>query len=155
MVTRYFAKNPTRVRLTVSAVARRDGGNGEILLIKRADNAHWGLPGGHVEPGESVAQAAVREVLEETGFAIEVGRLIGVYSDPEWQTVESSSGERSQFVNLCFEARVTAEIGPPSTPQETLDRGFFALDALPEPFVPIHTIRIEDSVSSEPGTRVR
>jgi len=154
-LTRYFATNPTRVRLTVSAVATREGGNGEILLIQRADNAHWGLPGGHVEPGESVAQAAVREVLEETGFAIEVGRLIGVYSDPEWQTVESSSGERSQFVNLCFEARVTAEIGPPTTPHETLDTGFFPLDALPEPFVPIHVIRIEDALLQEPTARVR
>ena len=152
---RYFAKNPTRVRLTVSAVARREGGNGEILLIQRADNAHWGLPGGHVEPGESVVQAAVREVLEETGFAVEVGRLIGVYSDPERQTVESSSGERSQFVNLCFEARVTAEIGPPTTPEETLNTGFFPLDALPEPFVPIHTIRIEDAVSQQPAAHVR
>jgi ADP-ribose pyrophosphatase YjhB (NUDIX family) len=154
-VTRYFAKNPTRVRLTVSAVARRDGGNGEILLIQRADNAHWGLPGGHVEPGESVAQAVAREVLEETGFAIEVGRLVGVYSEPDQQTVQSSSGECSQFVNLCFDARVTEEVGSPSTPHETLDLGFFAVDALPQPFVPIHTIRIEDSVSQEPGARVR
>ena len=124
-------------------------------MIQRADNSHWGLPGGHVEPGESVAQAAAREVLEETGFAIEVGRLIGVYSDPEQQTVQSSSGENSQFINLCFEARVTEEVGPPSTPHETLDKGFFAVDALPEPFVPIHTIRIEDSVSQEPGAHVR
>ncbi len=125
------------------------------MLIQRADNGHWGLPGGHVEPGESVAQAAVREVLEETGFAVEVGRLIGVYSDPERQTVESSSGECSQFVNLCFEARVTGEVGRPTTPEETLDRGFFPLDALPEPFVPIHTIRIEDAVSQQPAARVR
>ncbi len=125
------------------------------MLIQRADNAHWGLPGGHVEPGESVAQAAAREVLEETGFAVEVGRLIGVYSDPERQTVESSSGERSQFVNLCFEARVIGEIGRPTTPEETRDRGFFPLDALPEPFVPIHPIRIEDAVSQQPAARVR
>ena len=152
---RYFATNPTRVRLTVSAVARRRSGNGEILLIQRADNAHWGLPGGHVEPGESVAQAAAREVLEETGCEIEVGRLIGVYSDPERQTVESSSGERSQFVNLCFEARVTVETGRPITPEETLDVGFFPPDGLPEPFVPIHTIRIEDAVSQASAARVR
>ncbi len=152
---RYFATNPTRVRLTVSAVARRRSGNGEILLIQRADNAHWGLPGGHVEPGESVAQAAAREVLEETGCEIEVGRLIGVYSDPERQTVESSNGERSQFVNLCFEARVIGEIGAPTTPEETLDSGFFPPDGLPEPFVPIHTIRIEDAVAQGSAARVR
>jgi len=154
-LTRYFATDPTEVRLTVSAVARRDGSNGEILLIQRADNAHWGLPGGHVEPGESVAQATAREVLEETGCAIEVGRLIGVYSDPAWQTVESSSGRRPQFVNLCFEARVIAVVGEPTTPEETLDTGFFALDALPEPFVPIHAIRIEDAVSQAPEARIR
>jgi ADP-ribose pyrophosphatase YjhB (NUDIX family) len=152
---RYFAKDPTRVRLTVSAVVSREGGNGEILLIQRADNAHWGLPGGHVEPGESVAQAAAREVLEETGCEIEVGRLIGVYSHPELQTVESSSGERSQFVNLCFEARVTGEIGRPTTPEETLNTGFFPPDDLPEPFIPIHTIRIEDAISQGPAARVR
>jgi ADP-ribose pyrophosphatase YjhB (NUDIX family) len=154
-LTRYFATNPTSVRLTVSAVAKREGGNGEILLIQRADNAHWGLPGGHVEPGESVAQAAAREVLEETGCEIEVGRLIGVYSDPERQTVESSSGKRSQFINLCFEARVIGEMGSPTTPEETLNAGFFAPDALPEPFVPIHVIRIEDAASQEPAARVR
>ena len=154
-MTRYFATNPTNVRLTVSAVAKRVGGNGEILLIQRADNAHWGLPGGHVEPGESVAQAAAREVLEETGCEIEVGRLIGVYSDPGRQTVESSSGERSQFINLCFEGRVIGEMGSPTTPEETLNAGFFAPDAFPEPFVPIHRIRIEDAASQEPAARVR
>ncbi len=154
-MTRYFAKNPTGVRLTVSAVAQREGGNGEILLIQRADNAHWGLPGGHVEPGESVAQAAAREVLEETGCEIEVGRLIGVYSDPERQTVESSSGECSQFINLCFEGRVVGEMGSPTTPEETLNAGFFAPDAFPEPFVPIHRIRIEDAAAQEPAARVR
>jgi ADP-ribose pyrophosphatase YjhB (NUDIX family) len=153
-LTRYFATNPTRLRLTVSAVAKRDG-RGEILLIQRTDNAHWGLPGGHVEPGESVAQAAAREALEETGCEIEVGRLIGVYSDPERQTVESSSGECSQYINLCFEGRVIGEVGSPTTPEETLDTGFFAPDALPEPFVPIHAIRIEDAASQEPAARIR
>ena len=42
-------------------------GNGEILLQKRADNGQWGLPSGYVDTGESVKQAAVREILEETG----------------------------------------------------------------------------------------
>jgi ADP-ribose pyrophosphatase YjhB (NUDIX family) len=154
-LTRYFAENPTSVRLTVSAVAKREGGNGEILLIQRADNAHWGLPGGHVEPGESVVQAAAREVLEETGCEIEVGRLIGVYSDPARQTVESPSGECSQFVNLCFEGRVIGEVGSPTTPEETLNSGFFAPDALPEPFVPVHGIRIEDAALQEPAARIR
>ena len=152
---RYFAKNPTAVLLTVSAVARRASSDTRILLMQRADNGHWGLPGGHVEPGESVSQATVREVLEETGCTVEVERLIGVYSDPARQTVESSRGSRLQIVNLCFEARVLDESGRPTTPDETLDMGFFAPDDLPEPFVPIHNIRIEDAVSAGAAAQIR
>jgi ADP-ribose pyrophosphatase YjhB (NUDIX family) len=152
---RYFAENPTDVRLTVSAVARRASSDARILLMQRADNGHWGLPGGHVEPGESVAQATVREVLEETGCTVQVERLIGVYSDPARQTIEFKDGARSQLVNLCFEARVLDESGQPTTPEETIDMGFFAPDDLPEPFVPIHTIRIEDAVSADATARVR
>ena len=152
---RYFAKNPTAVLLTVSAVARRASSDTRILLMQRADNGHWGLPGGHVEPGESVSQATVREVLEETGCTVEVERLIGVYSDPARQTIESSRGVNSQLVNLCFEARVLDESGQPTTPEETLDMGFFAPDDLPEPFVPIHTIRIEDAVSAGAAAQIR
>lgn len=157
-MTQYFAKNPTAVRLTVSAVARRSESDepGEILLMKRADNGHWGLPGGHVEPGESVTEATEREVLEETGWNIEVGRLIGVYSDPARQTVSyPGDSERPQFVNLCFEARVVGDIGEPTTPEETLAVGFFTPDAFPEPFVPIHTIRVEDAVAGGSAARIR
>jgi len=152
---RYFAENPTDLRLTVSAVARRASSDARILLMQRADNGHWGLPGGHVEPGESVAQATVREVLEETGCTVQVERLIGVYSDPARQTIEFKGGARLQLVNLCFEARVLDESGQPTTPEETIDMGFFAPDDLPEPFVPIHTIRIEDAVSADTTARVR
>ena len=152
---RYFAENPTAVRLTVSAVARRASSDARILLMQRADNGHWGLPGGHVEPGESVSQATVREVLEETGCTVEVERLIGVYSDPARQTVESSRGSSFQLVNLCFEARVLDESGQPTTPEETLEMGFFAPDDLPEPFVPMHTIRIEDAASADAAAQIR
>ncbi|SRR6266704_1975788 len=57
---------------------------GRILLVQREDFKTWGLPGGHVEDGESVAQAAVREVLEETGFEVELTRLVGIYIRPRW-----------------------------------------------------------------------
>lgn len=152
---RYFAADPTAVRLTVSAVARSAEAAGAILLMQRADNGCWGLPGGHVEPGESVVEATAREVLEETGCTVEVGRLIGVYSDPSRQTVEFSSGECAQLVNLCFEARVIDAEGAPTTPEETLRTGFFAPHALPEPFVPIHSIRIQDAVSGGSAACVR
>ena len=90
MATSYFATDPTALRLSVSAVVRREPESAEILLMRRSDNGLWGLPGGYVELGESVAQAAAREVQEETGFEIEVGRLIGVYSDPSRQVVAAA-----------------------------------------------------------------
>jgi len=142
--THYFASDPSEVRLSVSAVVWRSPGAPELLLMRRSDNGRWGLPGGYVEPGESVLDATRREVREETGFEIELGRLVGVYSDPRHQVIAYGDGRRVQAVNLCFEA-LPLEQGPATTPEETLDLGFFSHAALPEPFVPIHTIRIADA----------
>lgn len=153
-MTRYFASNPTVVRLSVSAVVRRVRGGEEILLMQRSDNGHWGLPGGHVEPGESVAEAALREVLEETGWRIDLGRLVGVYSEPSRQVVETVRGERAQLVNLCFDALALEQLAP-TTPGEALAVGFFPRSRLPEPLVPIHGIRIEDSFAGGEAARVR
>ena len=50
-----------------------------VLLVRRADDGTWGLPGGWVEPGESPAAAAVRETAEETGLDVEPIGLVGVY----------------------------------------------------------------------------
>lgn len=153
-MTTYFAADPTEVRLSVSAVVRREPGGREILLMQRRDNRHWGLPGGYVEPGESVTGATAREVREETGYRVEVGDLIGVYSDPARQVIAYSERDRVQAVNLCFEA-LALEAGEPTTPEETLEVDFFACDALPEPFVPIHGIRISDALEEPRRVWVR
>jgi ADP-ribose pyrophosphatase YjhB (NUDIX family) len=71
---------PTRIKLGVDVVVRDR--EGRVLLEKRKDCGLWGLPGGRLDPGESVTQAGIREVNEETGFTIRVDRLIGVYSTP-------------------------------------------------------------------------
>ncbi len=67
------------------AVAVRDR-DGQVLLMRRAqrDQAHglWILPGGHVDRGEELTSAALREVREETGLRVDLGRLLGVYSYP-------------------------------------------------------------------------
>lgn len=169
-MTRYFAKDPTELGLSVSAMVWRER---EILLMRRSDNGFWGLPGGFVELGESVTEAARREVVEETGWSVEIGRLIGVYSDPAHQVVDYSRAQRGadsdgqekngvavtperrvQVVNLCFHAKALAP-GDPTTPDETLEIGFFAVDALPEPFVPIHSIRVEDGLAGRSEATVR
>ncbi len=164
-MTKYFASDPTELGLSVSAMVWREG---EILLMRRSDNGHWGLPGGYVEVGESVSEAARREVVEETGWTVKIGDLIGVYSDPETQVVDygrEKSGQskglagdggnrRVQIVNLCFHAEAV-EPGEMTTPEETLEIGFFAADALPTPFVPIHEIRIEDGLAKRAEAAVR
>ena len=169
-MTQYFASDPTELGLSVSAMVWRGR---EFLLMRRSDNGHWGLPGGFVELGESVADAARREIIEETGWSVELGRLIGVYSDPATQVVDYSHADgaddalddqqavgagkgrgRVQIVNLCFEAKAL-EQGEPTTPEETLEMGFFAADALPKPFVPIHRVRIEDGLAERPEAVIR
>ena len=79
----------------------------KVLLTKRADNGRWCLPGGHMESGESAAEACEREVLEETGLKVRVKRLIGVYSDPD-KLVIYRDGKKAFFVIMSFEAEIIA-----------------------------------------------
>lgn len=58
--------------------------DGRVVLVQRKDDLSWGLPGGLVDWGETIHQAAVREVAEETGLTVvKIGRLVGVYSAPD------------------------------------------------------------------------
>jgi ADP-ribose pyrophosphatase YjhB (NUDIX family) len=65
-------------KLGVSACIWRDG---KVLLIQRAKPpvGIWAFPGGHVEPGEQLEQAAARELFEETGMTAEFSGLLGLY----------------------------------------------------------------------------
>jgi ADP-ribose pyrophosphatase YjhB (NUDIX family) len=154
MTIAYHATDPDEMRISVTAVVRRPENVNEILLMKRSDNGHWGLPGGYLELGESVTTAARREVREETGYEFEVGRLVGIYSDPRTQVIEYADRIRVQTVNVCFEGIAGAR-GEPTTPDEVLEVGFFAADALPQPFVPIHEVRVADAVRGDPEAQVR
>src|SRR5262245_58901143 len=92
------------IRPGVSAIIVTGEG---LLLERRADNQLWGLPGGGVEPGESVRAAVVREVREETGLEVSPGRLIGVYSAPEnHQIVTYPDGNVIHYVSTSFERRI-------------------------------------------------
>ena len=85
-------------------VAVRDQA-GRILLVHKIDNDYWALPGGAVDLGESVADAALREVAEETGVLIELTGLVGIYTDPG-HVMAYDDGEVRQQFSICFNARL-------------------------------------------------
>ncbi|MFA8439762.1 HAD-IIA family hydrolase [Pueribacillus sp. YX66] len=136
---------PNEVKAAVTAVIFNRVG--DVLLIQRKDNQLWGLPTGHVEVGESVEQAVVREVLEETGLHVTVKRMIGVYSDPETQTLIYSDGRVTQFVTTCFECEVIDGILTKQT-EESVDAAFFHPNELPTDLLHMHSSRINDAIMS-------
>ncbi len=82
-----------------------DNDRQEILLTRRTDNGRWCLPGGALDPGETVIESCEREVREETGLDVEVVRLVGVYSDPH-RLIEYADGNRFHVISLNFETKV-------------------------------------------------
>src|SRR5215211_1353307 len=90
---------------------------GELLLIRRADNDNWALPGGAMDIGESIAEAGVRETREETGIECEIVRLAGVYTNPRHVMLYTSNGEVRQECSLVFAARPTG--GTPTMSSES------------------------------------
>lgn len=74
---------PRTPLVAVDLVIEPRGSGGRIVLIERRNPPHgWALPGGFVDVGESVEQAAIREAAEETGLAVTLKSLLGCYSDP-------------------------------------------------------------------------
>jgi len=139
------------IRPGVSAIIVTGEG---LLLERRADNRLWGLPGGGVEPGESVREAIVREVREETGLDVTPGRLIGVYSAPEsHQIVTYPDGNVIHYVSTSFECRIVG--GALVCGEESLELAWFDPERLPADMVPMHRIRIHDALVHQVEAFVR
>ncbi|HNF95472.1 MAG TPA: NUDIX domain-containing protein, partial [Anaerolineales bacterium] len=96
----------------------------KVLLTQRMDNGRWCLPGGHMEAGESAAEACEREVWEETGLKVRAVKLLGVYSNPD-QLVIYKDGSKAFFVVLNFEVEILE--GTLGLSNETTDYGYFTL----------------------------
>jgi 8-oxo-dGTP pyrophosphatase MutT (NUDIX family) len=120
-----------RVLLFVGARGVVRDGAGRVLLIRRADNGYWALPAGAMELGESIAEAAAREVFEETGLTATELTPFGLYTGVAY-TFTNMYGDTYQLHVTAF--RIDAWEGELLTEtDETTDAGFFALDELPEP----------------------
>lgn len=98
---------------------------GRVLLVKDSGSGLWVIPGGAVEPDENPADAACREMWEETGLLVEPLRISGVYSGPDF-LVQYPNGDRTMYLSTIFVGRV---IGGTlrADGQETLDAAYFSL----------------------------
>ncbi|HIP25277.1 MAG TPA: NUDIX hydrolase [Archaeoglobus profundus] len=111
------------ITLTVDAVIPYQG---KIVVIRRKNEpfkGYYALPGGIVEYGETVEEAVLREVKEETGLDVEIHKLVGVYSDPR-------RDPRGHFVSICF---ITIPIGGElKAGSDAKDIALFSLDNIPK-----------------------
>jgi ADP-ribose pyrophosphatase YjhB (NUDIX family) len=104
------APSPNSIVIAVSAFVLDDAER--LLMIRRTDNDRHALPGGRHELGETMTDALIREVGEETGITIEVTGLVGIYSNPR-HVMAYDNGEVRQEFSICFRARPVA--GEPRT----------------------------------------
>jgi 8-oxo-dGTP pyrophosphatase MutT (NUDIX family) len=105
---------PRAQELLPAAFAVVRNGLGQVLMVQRADDGYWELPGGRVDVGESASAAVVREVGEEAGVTIKVSGLAGVYSDPGHVLVYpgAPTAVYQQFA-VCFHAFTPARHATP------------------------------------------
>lgn len=149
-----FPDHPTwenaRTKLGTCTVILDD--SGRILMEQRSDCGWWGIPGGKLDAGETLAEGAAREALEETGLQIEITGFLGVFSDPRRRTVRyPDNGDLRHLVDATVLARPRS--GTLSISPESRDLRWFAPENLPLNTVP-PAIEILRSVWSHDGKAV-
>jgi 8-oxo-dGTP diphosphatase len=116
-----------------------------ILLTKRNDFEVWCLPGGAIEDGETLVEAAARETREETGIEVQITRFVGMYT--QLRTHET-------FHLLTFAGHpIGGNLDP--DPKEVVDIGYFERDGLPTPMLFGHGQQIADAWDGCVGTAYR
>jgi ADP-ribose pyrophosphatase YjhB (NUDIX family) len=151
MPKRDYHDNPAAPKansIVVAVTVAVRNAQGELLLIERTDNGLWALPGGALDIGESVVQAARREVYEETGIHVEITGLSGIYSDPR-HVIAYDDGEVRQEFSICFHAKPVS--GEPRSSSETSQARWVSPDSLQSLKVhPSMRLRIDHALQREP-----
>ncbi|MER5262815.1 NUDIX domain-containing protein [Actinosynnema sp. NPDC002837] len=138
------APKPNSIRVAVSAIVQDS--TGRLLMIRRTDNDKYAIPGGGQDVGETLAQAVVREVEEETGIHVEVTGLVGLYSNPN-HVIAYDDGEVRQEFSICFRAQpIGGELRTSSESKEVL---WVEPDRLPDLDIhPSIRLRIDHGLSN-------
>ena len=125
----------------VTMVCRDEAGR--VLLARHADNDRWGLPGGSVDPDETPANAAVRELWEEAGVRATPTRILGVYGGLAFM-VTYPNGDQVASVDTVFECRI--ESGAPAADQDEIHelRYFSQAEAAQLPLAPWMQVVLAD-----------
>lgn len=111
----------------VAAVIR--DASGAVLMHRRSDDGRWSLPAGAVEPGESPAQAVVREVREETGLEVVPERVLGVFGGEGFRHTYPN-GDQAEYTVVVFGCRVAGG-RLEARDGEALELRYFAPEAMP------------------------
>lgn len=109
----------------------------EILLQLRRDTNTWAPPSGGVEPGETVAECAMREVREETGVKVAPEAVVAVLSGAGYN-VTYPNGDQMATVTTVFRCRPLDAKRPRVNDDESQDIRYFPSDALPANILPRH-----------------
>ena len=87
---------------------------GEVLMIRRSDNDNWAVPGGAIDLGESMVEAAIRETREESGIECQITGIVGIYTDPRHVILYTSNGEVRQEFSIVLTASMAGGTPTPS-----------------------------------------
>lgn len=116
---------------------------GQVLLTKREDFEVWCVPSGGVELGQTIKESAIRETVEETGYRVELERLVGVYS---------TLGDWPDMHSCAFAAHPLSDVAEAvTTPEEVVDVDWFDPSDLPEPMLWWQVPRILDAAAGRTG----
>ncbi len=120
---------------------------GRVVLIKRADNGRWALPGGYADVGTPPAANALRELHEETGFEARIERSSSTAAWAKPTRLQRPQGRRPKVYICCFRARITG--GEPTPSIETTEVVLTDPTALPEDMSLLQRTMLEDSLVSD------